>query len=144
LEGQPRQVGLLLLGLDPYVKLCIVVDDDVDVGNETEVLWAVATRSQATRDISIVADGLTNQLDPSSRDGKSDKIIIDATRPLDWTARRAEIPAEVQQEVAQRVTSYLQSFEEDHGRRDQDAQVGADDGSRRRQSVAEAAGRYGP
>jgi UbiD family decarboxylase len=143
LEGQPRQVGLLLLGLDPYVKLCIVVDDDVDAGDETEVLWAVATRSQATQDMSIVADGLTNQLDPSSRDGKSDKVIIDATRPLDWTARRAEIPAEIQREVAQRVTSYLRSFEEEYGRRDQDAQVGADDGDGRRESVAEAAGRCG-
>jgi UbiD family decarboxylase len=141
LEGQPRQVGLLLLGLDAYVKLCILVDDDVDVGNETEVLWAVATRSQATRDVSIVADGLTNLLDPSSRDGKSDKLIIDATRPLDWTANRAEVPAEVQRDVAERVTSYLRSIEEDHGRRGQDAEARLDNGGGRRESVVEAAGR---
>ena len=141
LEGQPRQVGLLLLGLDPYVKLCVLVDDDIDPGNETEVLWALATRSQASRDVSIIVDGLTNQLDPSSRDGKGDKLIIDATRPLEWGAQRARVPSEVGAAVAQRVAAYVASRGEDHGRRDQDAEIGADDGGRRRDSLVEAAGR---
>jgi UbiD family decarboxylase len=141
LEGQPRQVGLLVLGLDPYVKLCVVVDDDVDPGNETEVLWALATRSQASRDVSIIADGLTNQLDPSSRDGRGDKLIIDATGPLDSSAQRARIPTDVEAAVAQRVAAYVSSRGEDHGRRDQDAEIGSNDGDRRRDSLAEAAGR---
>jgi 2,5-furandicarboxylate decarboxylase 1 len=137
LEGQPRQVGLLLLGLDPYVKFCVIVDDDIDPGNEREVMWAVATRSQAARDLSIIADGLTNQLDPSSRDGRGDKLIIDATRPLDWTAQRAHVPPDVEEAVAQQVAAYLSG--EVHGRRDQDAQAGSDHGERRGDTLAEAA-----
>jgi 2,5-furandicarboxylate decarboxylase 1 len=140
LEGQPRQVGMLLLGLDPYVKLCVVVDEDIDVGDETEVLWAVATRSQASRDLSIITDGLTNQLDPSSRDGKGDKLIIDATCPLEWSAQRARIPTDVGAAVARHVAAYLSAHGEDHAGRDQDAETGTDDGKWRRDPLAEAAG----
>ena len=46
-QGQARQAMTLLLGLDPYLKLVIAVDDDVDVFDEQEVLWALATRFQA-------------------------------------------------------------------------------------------------
>jgi UbiD family decarboxylase len=35
-----------LIGDDYYLKYVIVVDDDVNVFNEQEVLWALATRSQ--------------------------------------------------------------------------------------------------
>ena len=46
-RGQARQAMLLLFGLDLYLKLIITVDEDVDVYNEEEVLWAVATHVQA-------------------------------------------------------------------------------------------------
>ena len=95
LEGQPEQVGLLLLGLDHYVKLVIVVDDDIDVTNEEEVLWAVATRFQAKDDAVIVPRSLTNVLDPSSEGGVSSKMMLDATAPLEWDAERVELPDEV-------------------------------------------------
>jgi UbiD family decarboxylase len=93
-EGEPRQIGLLLLGLDPYVKLVVVLDSDVDPAEEERVLWAMATRMQAHRDVLIVPDGLTNQLDPSSRGGVSDKMIIDATMPPDWDAHPAVVDPE--------------------------------------------------
>ena len=50
-EGQARHALMLLFGLDPYVKLAIAVDHDVDVFNEEEVLWAAATRMQADTDL---------------------------------------------------------------------------------------------
>lgn len=106
-EGQARQVGLLLLGLDAYVKLCVLVDSDVDPANETEVLWAMATRMQASDDVSIIRGGLTNLLDPSSKDGTADKMIVDATRPLDWSAERARTPEEVETSVRERVRERL-------------------------------------
>ncbi|HEY8694853.1 MAG TPA: UbiD family decarboxylase [Chloroflexota bacterium] len=106
-EGQARQVGMLLLGLDQYVKNVVIVDTDVNVANDSEVLWAIATRTQATRDFSIIQQGLTNQLDPSSRGGMSDKVIIDATAPLDWDAVRTEIPAEVEATVRRSIEARL-------------------------------------
>lgn len=37
------------LASDPFVKL-VVVDEDVDIHNDAEVLWAIATRTQPDRD----------------------------------------------------------------------------------------------
>jgi len=64
-------------------KAVIVVDDDVDIFSPDEVLWAVATRVQWSRD-SFVIDGLSgSMLDPSLPAGAStaSKIGIDATLP---------------------------------------------------------------
>ena len=77
------------------MKLVIVVDDDIDVTNEEEVLWAVATRFQAKDDAVIVPRSLTNVLDPSSEGGVSSKMMLDATAPLEWDAERVELPDEV-------------------------------------------------
>jgi 2,5-furandicarboxylate decarboxylase 1 len=59
--GQAKQAMLLLFGLDMYLKLIVVVDDDVDVYNEQEVLWALATRFQADKDLFMV-DGVACNL----------------------------------------------------------------------------------
>jgi UbiD family decarboxylase len=93
-EGQARQALMLLMGLDSYVKLAVAVDDDVDVFNEEEVLWALATRFQADTDMFMVPDVLCNRLDPSSRDGMSAKLALDATAPLKPEAIRANLPPE--------------------------------------------------
>lgn len=91
-QGQAKQALLLLFGLDPYVKLAVAVDDDIDVYNEEEVLWAVATRMQATDGLFVVPGVLCNRLDPSSTDGMSAKVGIDATTPLHWDAEKISLP----------------------------------------------------
>jgi 2,5-furandicarboxylate decarboxylase 1 len=93
-EGQARQALMLLLGLDPYIKLAVAVDADVDVLNEEDVMWALATRFQADTDMFMVPDVLCNRLDPSSRDGMSAKLALDATAPLKSDAERATVPSE--------------------------------------------------
>ena len=84
-EGQARHALMLLLGLDPYLKLVVAVDEDVNVFDEEEVLWALATRFQADTDMFTVPQVFCNRLDPSSRDGMSAKLALDATAPLKWT-----------------------------------------------------------
>jgi 2,5-furandicarboxylate decarboxylase 1 len=91
-EGQARHALMLLLGLDPYLKLVVAVDADVDVFNEQEVLWALATRFQADTDMFMVPNVFCNRLDPSSRDGMSAKLALDATAPLNWDVQRAAVP----------------------------------------------------
>jgi 2,5-furandicarboxylate decarboxylase 1 len=93
-EGQARQAAMLLLGLDHYVKLVVVVDDDIDLSDEQKVLWCVAMCVQADRDVSVISDVLCNQLDPSSDGGVGAKMIIDATRPLNSTAKSISLPPE--------------------------------------------------
>jgi UbiD family decarboxylase len=81
--GEAKHVIPLVLGVDHYLKLVIVVDDDIDVFDESDVLWAVATRMQADRDLVTIAGSLGAMLDPSADDrGVTAKLGIDATRPF--------------------------------------------------------------
>jgi UbiD family decarboxylase len=92
-QGQANQALMLLMGLDPYIKLAIAVDDDVNVFDEAEVMWALATRFQADTDMFMVPHAFCNRLDPSSRDGMSAKLALDATVPPGWTSERTSLPA---------------------------------------------------
>ena len=81
-EGQGKQAIFSVLGADHYVKLVVVVDDDVDIFDEEQVLWAIATRMQADRDVFIVDSAMGTLLDPSATDAITAKMGIDATKPL--------------------------------------------------------------
>ena len=48
----------------------------------------IATRFQADTDMFMVPDVFCNRLDPSSRDGMSAKLALDATAPLKWDVER--------------------------------------------------------
>lgn len=106
-EGQANQALALLMGLDPYVKLGIVVDADVDPFNEQEVLWAVATRFQADTDLFVIPRMLCNRLDPSSREGTSAKLGLDATAPLDWKMSRTSIPQDAINAAREILASFI-------------------------------------
>jgi 2,5-furandicarboxylate decarboxylase 1 len=81
--GEAKHVIPIVLGVDHYLKLVIVVDDDVDVFDESDVLWAVATRMQADRDLVTISGSLGALLDPSADErGLTAKLGIDATRPF--------------------------------------------------------------
>jgi UbiD family decarboxylase len=47
------------------LKHVVIVDDDIDVFNPTDVEWAIATRVQADRDVLIVTGARGKPLDPS-------------------------------------------------------------------------------
>jgi UbiD family decarboxylase len=91
-EGQARHALMLLFGLDNYIKFAVAVDADVDVYQDSDVLWAMATRFQADTDLFVVPKVFCNRLDPSSVDGMSAKLAIDATAPLDWDVKRTALP----------------------------------------------------
>jgi UbiD family decarboxylase len=81
--GEAKHVIPIVLGVDHYLKLVVVVDDDVDVFDESEVLWAIATRMQADRDLVVISGSLGAMLDPSADErGLTAKLGIDATRPF--------------------------------------------------------------
>jgi UbiD family decarboxylase len=81
--GEAKHAIPIALGVDHYLKLVIVVDEDVDVFDESEVLWAVATRMQADRDLVVIGGSLGALLDPSADErGVTAKLGIDATRPF--------------------------------------------------------------
>jgi UbiD family decarboxylase len=81
--GEPQQAILTALGTEFYTKYVIVVDEDVDIFDMSDVMWAVATRVRAQEDV-VLAPGCKGAiLDPTS-DPETftvTKVGIDATRP---------------------------------------------------------------
>ncbi|MBI2880752.1 MAG: UbiD family decarboxylase [Candidatus Tectomicrobia bacterium] len=81
--GEAKQAIAIALGVDHYLKFVVVVDDDVDVFDESDVLWAMATRVQADRDLVVIGGSLGALLDPSaSEQGVTAKLGVDATKPI--------------------------------------------------------------
>ncbi|MBA7472831.1 UbiD family decarboxylase [archaeon] len=82
--GLAKQLGLLLLGLDHYVKIVAVLPAEIDVSDMESVLGAIASRCDF-RDgagLEVLSDVFCQWLDPSSpQAGISSKMIMDATGP---------------------------------------------------------------
>jgi 2,5-furandicarboxylate decarboxylase 1 len=107
-EGEPKQAALAAFVTDPNIKLVICVDDDVDVFNETQVLWALAMRFQADRDLVIIPNIIGSHLNPTAygynrmeKGPMETKLIFDATKPMppyDFP-KEAQAPDEVLKKI---------------------------------------------
>jgi 4-hydroxy-3-polyprenylbenzoate decarboxylase len=88
-----------------YTKLIIVVDDDVDVRDWKEVIWALTTRVDAVRDTVLVENTPIDYLDFASPvSGLGSKMGIDATNK--WpgeTTRQWGTPIAMDEAVKRRV-----------------------------------------
>jgi len=93
--GQPINAALAALTWG-FLKLVVVVDEDIDVFNEEEVWYAVATRVQAGKQVQILKGIRGSILDPSIGETvEHDAVIIDATKPFETPfAERIKIPEE--------------------------------------------------
>ena len=93
-------IRLLLPGGKQYNghQIWIVVDDDIDVANADEVMWAMASRCIPEQGVQVIPGTAVWQLDPRVRPGdRSDpnkdqgrkhytahNLVINACRPYDW------------------------------------------------------------
>ena len=92
--GQAKKVmmGLWGLGQLALTKIFIVVDEDVNVHDLNDVIWAVTTRSDAARDIITINNTPTDTLDPaSSLLNLGSKLGIDATQKTKEEGYQREI-----------------------------------------------------
>ena len=108
LPGQAKNAIMAVLGADLYMKRVVVVDHDVDVFDDRQVAWALATRCQPDRDITVITHARGSDLDPSTReDGYTAKWGVDATaKPsLASYTPRHRVPPEVWQRL--RIEDYL-------------------------------------
>jgi 2,5-furandicarboxylate decarboxylase 1 len=102
------------------MKHVVIVDDDIDVFNTTDVEWAIATRVQGDKDIVIIPGARAKPLDPSlpvTPPGivpTGAKVGIDATMPEGVPRERYERIAYAYADRA-RIDDYL------HGKADQPA-----------------------
>lgn len=83
-DGEAKLAAMAAFTASELIKHVIVVDKDIDVYNEEQVLWAVATRVDAATDISIINRVKGSRLDPvhPGKDWGS-KLIIDACKNED-------------------------------------------------------------
>ena len=100
--GQAKNAMLAVLGADMYIKRVVVVDHDVNIFDDREVAWALGTRCQADRDITVISNTRGSDLDPSTdSDGYTAKWGVDATaKPslAEYTPRN-RIPREVLERI---------------------------------------------
>ena len=77
-EHQPKLAALNALALLAFIHVVVVVDEDIDVFNEQQVLWAVNTYVDPARDVDLIK----NLRPPQDQRGiGSGRVILDATRP---------------------------------------------------------------
>jgi 4-hydroxy-3-polyprenylbenzoate decarboxylase len=87
-------------------KYTIVVDEDIDVTNLEEVIWAVCTRTDPDTSIDFIRRAWASKAEPMLRKGDptfNSRAVIDACRPFEWIA---EFP-----KVAQADPEYLKAIE---------------------------------
>ncbi|MEK6971606.1 MAG: menaquinone biosynthesis decarboxylase [Thermoproteota archaeon] len=96
--GQARKVmmGLWGLGQLSLTKIFVVVDDDVNVHDINDVIWAITTRADAARDVMIIDKTPTDTLDPASPLlNLGSKLGIDATQKTKEEGFEREIQEQV-------------------------------------------------
>jgi 4-hydroxy-3-polyprenylbenzoate decarboxylase len=72
-----------------YTKWVIVVDDDINARDWKDVMWAVSTRMDPARDITMIENTPIDYLDFASPDsGLGSKIGLDATNKLHPETKR--------------------------------------------------------
>jgi len=92
--GHAKQVGLLAAGspsMNYMCRLVIVVDEDIDPANNSEVLWALGTRTDPATTIDIIHGCLGGAADPMLSpekkrlfDYEMSRAIIVACKPFRW------------------------------------------------------------
>jgi len=119
-DGHARQVGVVasqLLHPSHSTRYVFVVDDDIDVTNLEDLMWAVCTRSDPARSITIIDHTHANVLDPMVRSRFDESAgltgscaIIDACRPFALRKRFprvAESSAEFKKQVKEKWAKIL-------------------------------------
>lgn len=88
-EGDAKQAGMIPFLHAGQIKYVVVVDDDINIFNEQEVIWAIITRLNLSRGMDMIKNM-----------PRGDKILIDATKPLDIPfPEKNKVPDEVMDRI---------------------------------------------
>ena len=104
--GHARQAGLALLnGGGHRPRYAVVVDDDINIRDLEELIWAICTRSDPVKDIEILRRMESTPLDPIIPPWEHEmmsRALIDATRPYEWRdqfPKSVDVTPELRQDV---------------------------------------------
>lgn len=118
--GHAKQTGLAAVSAAAYARngrYVVVVDDDIDVTDIKEVLWAMETRVDPFTDIELVDGTWSTPLDPrmplekrNNGDHTNSRAIFYAVRPFHWKDRFPQVsrtPAEMRRRVVNKYKGLL-------------------------------------
>ncbi len=110
--GQARRVMMALWGMLPqfcYTKIMMIVDDDIDPRNWSDVIWALTTRADPGRDFLMMDRTPMDYLDFASPvSGLGGKVGIDATNKIGGeTTREWGRPLAMSADVTKRVDALM-------------------------------------
>ncbi len=82
-EAMKAMFSILGTGQLSFVKMIAVFDSDIDIRDQSKVLWALATRVEPERDIQIIKRTTSDTLDhAANRTAFGSKMLIDATKKM--------------------------------------------------------------
>ena len=92
--GHAKMAGLVAAGCGPgayMTRIIIVVDDDIDITDPAEVMWALATRWNPKTQTDIIDDCWTGYIDPrlppekrAADNTTMSRMLVYAVRPFHW------------------------------------------------------------
>lgn len=109
--GQGREAIVAALSVDRRLKHVVVVDEDINIFDDAEVLWSIATRSRWDRDLVVVPNMVATTRDPTAYAGSPGDLSyhaytvakggIDATMPAppEPFEIRIKVPEDVMHKV---------------------------------------------
>ncbi|MEM3965031.1 MAG: menaquinone biosynthesis decarboxylase [Thermoplasmata archaeon] len=111
--GQGRKVGLAILSMGQmmFTKYVVVVDDDINVRDIREVIWAITTRTDPSRDIEIIKLSVADSLDHASiYPNVGGKMIIDATKKVPEEGFERKWPERIEKNLKELVLLRLKKY----------------------------------
>ena len=120
-KSYPGQARRIMMGLWSYLyqfsytKMIIVVDDDIDVRSWPDVMWALSTRMDPSRDVCLLENTPVDYLDFASPvSGLGGKVGFDATNKIgNETKRQWGRRLDMSDDVKQRVDALLKKMSQE-------------------------------
>ncbi len=92
-RGHAKQALLIATGAratGDLGRLTVVVDEDIDPTDLSDVMWAIFTRCDPAEQVDIIRRAWSGPLDPAihpDEKGFNSRMLIDACRPYEWRDR---------------------------------------------------------
>ena len=93
MEGEAKNAIAAVLASDNFIKYAVIVDEDVDIFDDSAVIKAIALSLKADQDGFMIRNAKGHALDPTAKDTFIiTKVGIDATRPLKDFPETVSVP----------------------------------------------------
>lgn len=94
-EGYQKNILTAALSVSMGMRIAIAVDDDINMYEAEDVLWAIATRAEPDKDIQVVAPGSRGQVFQPAQIRRGEERVARAVGYAGGLAIDATVPFEM-------------------------------------------------